>query len=1155
MTATAYAEYISTMDYRVLGPLEVHDRDGRCEIGGPRQRAVLGVLLAASGRAVAVDAILQAVYGDEASPSLRRSLQTFVSNLRHALGGAVIGHGDAYRLDLDGATVDAAAFEAAVARARDVTPDDPALASRTLREALAMWRGPPYADVEAHGHLDGEIARCSEMRLDALEARFEADLAIGRHREIVAEAAGLAAEHPWRERLRSLHIVALYRSGRQTEALRAFEETRRALTDDLGVEPSAELRELEHRILVHDPTLLVEAPTSRGDTARSAPDPPADTAPPAGWLTFVYTDIEGSTRLLRELGDTYDELIHRHHRIARAAWARHRGTEVASEGDGFVVAFAEADDALAATVDVQREIHGAAWPGTRPVRVRIGVHSGFARIGPTGYSALALHQAARVVGAAHGDQILLTAETVARIDRPSEVELVSVGRFRVRDFDEPVELFTVRASGLPVRDTAPRVPPAERHNIIRPTTPLVDRVDERQRLVADLAPGRLVTLVGPGGVGKTRLATEVALTVPDEWPDGVWFVELAPVRRGELVDAAVASVLGVADSAATHWRDGVLGHLAPRRLLLVLDNCEHLPSAVAELVDAVLSRCEHIGVLTTSRAPLGIRSERVHRIGPLAISDRPDDATRTGRGGGPAIELFEARAGPIPAAHLGDVIELCRELDGLPLAIELAAARARTVPPGELVARLRRFPASRATAFASSDPGLPERHRSLAEVLDWSVERLDLDERAVLRRLTVFVSGFDLDAALSVCATPGLADSDVADHLWSLVDGSLVEIDPGAGETRYRLLTTVRAHLEAGADDAELRDARMRLARHLRRELGPERELDLRWIHRMEIEIDNVRAVVDHPATPVDVAQALAWSVGKFHDVTDDFQTGITELGRWVEQLATDGPEMVAMLTLLADLHLRLAELDAAGRLLERAEDVATTTGSADWDSAGLTRARADLAIRLGDTAGAIDLLEADLRHRHPPRAAARLWDTLGIARGLAGDARGAIAALESELAAATASGTEALLATTHGNLAEANLQLGDRRAAAHHQLISLELARAYRHPVEVAFSMMIAARLIASPERYGDAVRLQVVADELLAEASYELYPDDHGPRAELLDAARVALGPQEFDRIAEEARAIDPDDAAELAARVLADISTPVAASTTTADPDPRA
>jgi DNA-binding SARP family transcriptional activator len=456
------------MDYRVLGPLEVLDRDGRCEIGGPRQRAVLGVLLAASGHPVAVDAILQAVYGDDASPSLRRSLQTFVSNLRQALGGAVVRHGDAYRLDLDGATVDAVSFETALARARAVTPDDPALVSRTLREALAMWRGPPYADVEAHGHLDGEIARCTEMRLEALEARFEADLAIGRHREIVGEVAGLAAEHPWRERLRALHMVALYRSGRQTEALRAFEETRRALADDLGVDPSAELRELEHRILAHDPALLDAAAPTHDDTERPAAGTPGGAPPPAGWLTFVYTDIEGSTRLLRELGDIYDELIDLHHRIARAAWTRHQGIEVASEGDGFVVAFAEARDALAATVDVQREIHAAAWPCTRPVRVRIGVHSGFARLGPAGYSALALHQAARVVGAAHGDQILLTAETVGRIERSPGVELVSVGRFRVRDFDEPVELFTVRAPGLPVRDAAPRVPPAERHNIIRP---------------------------------------------------------------------------------------------------------------------------------------------------------------------------------------------------------------------------------------------------------------------------------------------------------------------------------------------------------------------------------------------------------------------------------------------------------------------------------------------------------------------------------------------------------------------------------------------------------------------------------------------------------------------------------------------------------------
>ncbi len=852
---------------------------------------------------------------------------------------------------------------------------------------------------------------------------------------------------------------------------------------------------------------------------------------PAGVLTFVYTDIEGSTKLLRDLGEAYDELIEVYRRLARAAWERHAGTELSTEGDGFVVAFQDAGRALAATVSVQREFASAPWPTTQPVRVRVGIHTGFARLGASGYSGLALHQAARVVGAAHGDQIFLTAETVGSIrTEPVDIEIAPLGRFRVRDFDDPVELFTVRGPGLPTCDAAPRVPPAEHHNIVRPTTTLVDRVDECQRLVHDIARRRLVTLLGPGGVGKTRLAIEVGLEAADEWRDGVWFVDLAPVGRPDLVDAAVADTLGASASAGSGPRDRIVAHLADRRALLVLDNCEHLSPAPAELVEAVLAGCREVGVLATSRSPIGLRSERVHRIGPLAVG--------AGSPGGPAIELFAARSGGFDPETRPDVVDLCRELDGLPLAIELAAARAHSVPPRELVARLRRFP----TSLETIDPGLPERHRSLARVLDWSIERLSAGQRSVLSRLAVCVGGFDLETALAVCAAPALDDGDVVEHLWSLVDSSLVEIDPAAGETRYRLLTTVRKHVEACTDQTELDEAWQQLAGHLRRVLDPDGEIDRGWIVRMAIEIDNVRAVVEHPSTPVANAQALAWAVGKYHDLTDRFRVGIDELSRWESLLAAETPERVAMLTMLADLHLRLGDLSGASDAIARATQLSRTCPPPDWDAAGPVRARADLALRLGDIAGAIEGVETELRNPHPRRAEARLWDTLGIARGAAGDFAGAVAAFESELVAATTSASEAFLATTHGNLAEAKLQLDDRRGAARHQLISLELARAQRQPVNIAFSMMIAARLIAADDRYADVVRLQTVADGVLADAGFELYAEDRDVRAELLADAASALGPEEFERIEAEARSFDPDATAELAASVFISMQSPV-------------
>jgi predicted ATPase/DNA-binding SARP family transcriptional activator len=1123
------------MDYRVLGPLEVRVGDRPCEIGGPKQRTVVAMLVAAWGRPVSIDGMLQALYGDDASPSLRRSLQTYVSNLRQVVGDVIEHRANAYRLVPDDSTLDASQFEASVERAGATLGDDPATAATVLRTALAMWRGPPYADVEAHGRLDGEIARLTEMRLVALEQRFEADLALGHHREVVAEIATMALEHPWRERLQALHMTALYRSGRQTEALRAFEQTRLALADDLGVDPSPELRELEHRILVHDPSLL--APP-RAPAVRTEPEPTAEPFH-AGVLTFVYTDIEGSTKLLRDLGETYDDVLELHHRIVRGVWERHGGTELSNEGDGFVVAFAAADDALAAAVELQRTLEATTWPSDLPVRVRVGIHSGFARVGATGYSALALHQGARVVGAAHGGQIFVTSETVGRLGRaPPDVELVSLGRFRVRDFDDPVELFTVRGRGLPERSAAPRVRPAERHNIVQPTTALIDRVDERHRLIDSLGPGRVVSLLGPGGVGKTRLAVEVALDVADRWPDGVWLVALADVGRADLVDAAIADALGAPTSGGGSPRARAIAHLSAQHVLLVLDNCEHVTSMVAEFVHDLLSSCPQTAVLVTSRTPLGLRSERVLRVEPLAIRGTTRAGLHEGAVWAPAVELFAERAGGVRDDDLDDVTELCRELDGLPLAIELAAARAHTIPPRDLTARLRRLP----TQLESTDPGLPERHRSLARVLDWSLERLDPPQRAMLERLGVCVGGFDLDSVHALC-TPGTGGADegaVIDHLWSLVDGSLVTIDPAAGETRYRLLTTVRRHVVSCADPTELHAGWSRLAEHLRGVLGPDGGLDHRWIARMALEIANVRAVVEHQATPEPLGQALAWAVGKYLDLTDRFRPAVAELQRWESTWSAVTPERVAVLTLIADIHLRLGELGQAGDVLGRAGAMAEQCGSVEWDSTGLVRARADLALRLGDVQDAIDMVEAELQQSHPPRAAARLWDLLGIARGTAGDVEGGVAAFQSELAAAGASGTDTFLSTAHGNLAEAKLQLGDTAGAARHQLISLELARAHHHPVNIAFSMMIAARLVGPDGRYHDAVRLQTVADELLAVAGYELYLEDREVRAEVLAEARRALGADEFDRVCADSRSLSQDEAAELAADVLAGVPT---------------
>ena len=427
---------------------------------------------------------------------------------------------------------------------------------------------------------------------------------------------------------------------------------------------------------------------------------------PAGNLTCVFTDIEGSTRLLRELGPAYHVLLAQHDEILRQAWEDHGGCEVKTLGDSFMVVFERAADAVTASVAAQRALARADWQTELPVRVRIGMHTGYALPKGGDYTALVIHQAARVVSAARGGQVLLTETTAAQADGAG-VDIGLLGRFRVRDFDEPVALYAASGPGAPLVDAPPRVRPADGHNLVRPSTTLVGRDEDLAALTGMVDPGNVVTVVGPGGVGKTRLATEAALRVAEDWPDGAWFVDLGPLGDGAHVAEAIGDAVGApASPGAERWRS-VLAHLAERRALVVLDNCEHLPDASATAASELVAACPGVGVVATSRRSLGLRGERVQRLAPLA--------------GERGIALFLDRNASHAPANRATIAGLVRELDGLPLAIELAAARAAAVPPDEILRRLRRG----SGVIESGDPTLPDRQRSLDRLLDWSWELLD----------------------------------------------------------------------------------------------------------------------------------------------------------------------------------------------------------------------------------------------------------------------------------------------------------------------------------------------------------------------------------------------------------------------------------------------
>jgi predicted ATPase len=517
---------------------------------------------------------------------------------------------------------------------------------------------------------------------------------------------------------------------------------------------------------------------------------------PAGTVTFVFTDIEGSTRLLERLGDRYPEALAEHRRVVRSAFAAHRGVEVDTQGDAFLYAFARASDAVAASGEAQ----SALAPG--PVRVRIGVHTGEPQLTDEGYVGLDLHRGARIAAAAHGGQVVVSQSTRDLVD----ANLRDLGLHRLEDLSAPMRLYQLGDRHFPPLQTLHGT------NLPVPVTAFLGRETELGGLVDLLGRRdvRLVTLTGAGGTGKTRLALQAAAESAEEYPDGVVWVSLAPVRDPQLVSATIAAELGA--------REELSSHLADRRLLLLLDNFEHVIGAAAELAGLIAS-CPNIDLLVTSREPLHVSGEWTFAVPPLA----DDDATG----------LFRERALAVDSgfAETDEVGLICRRLDGLPLAIELAAARVNVLSPRAILERLD----ARLPLLTGGAHDVPERQRTLRATIEWSYDLLDDYERRLFARLSVFAGGATLEAAEQVC------DADL-DTLASLVDKSLLR---RRGD-RYWMLETIReyAATRLGRDDED--GCRQRHAAYYRLLVEhDDLRLDRREAARVEAEYDNVRVALD----------------------------------------------------------------------------------------------------------------------------------------------------------------------------------------------------------------------------------------------------------------------------------------------------------------------
>ncbi len=679
-------------------------------IGGPKQRTVLAMLVSRAGQPLNADAIAQAVYGEDAPATARRAVQTYVSSLRSVVGDVIGKEAGGWSLVADRDAVDASRFEDLYGSARDLRGE---AASEVLAEALGLWRGDPYSDVEAHGALDGEIARLAGLRISVRQARIDADLESGLAGDLIGEIEALLAEHPYQERFRAQHILALYRAGRQSEALRSYQQMRELLLDELGVDPSPDLQGLERRILEQDDSLLL-TPERTADS-RSAPITPASPTPAS--LT----------------------------------------------------------------------------PSTLPV----------------------------------------------------------------------------------------------------PATPLLGREEEIRRVRELMSTHRLVTLAGVGGLGKTHLALEVADREQTATGHAAHFVDLSVVSTGNDVVSAVSDVLHVRERGGGDPLRRLLAHMADKRALVVLDNCEHVIDACAELAEAALAERGEWRVLATSREVLDVAGEQVFPVPSLSAG-----------GDGAAVGLFEARAREVnPDFGCNDadravIAELCERLDGMPLAIELAAARTMVMSPTEILARID----DRFRTLAPGRRRSRNRRPTLEATLDWSYDLLDPDEQHVLTVSGVFRGRFDASAVAGVVQIDEYAATELLD---SLIAKSLVVSEGDGGVTGFRLLETVRAYAEGhlrrtGKLDA-VRD------RHLEYHVQAIGDLvDQQW-HSLK---PNIEAAIDWPVVcghHSDAIELLTAAGSAWHEHST-VQSTLDRVDVLASALTPDSPLRERLLS--AELQLALGVSD-----------------------------------------------------------------------------------------------------------------------------------------------------------------------------------------------------------------------------------------------------
>lgn len=652
---------------------------------------------------------------------------------------------------------------------------------------------------------------------------------------------------------------------------------------------------------------------------------------PYGELTFLFSDIESSTRAWELHPDAMPAALARHQAAVRAAVAEYGGTVVKDTGDGLFAVFPCARAGVMAAVLAQRELKALSWRQTGPLRARMGLHTAEAEPEHGDYHGVPVNRCARIMGVAHGGQVLVSETTHHGLvlDPPPEVSFLDLGRHRLRDLSVAVQLLQVIHPGLDLEFPPLRSLDVLPNNLPAMPSSLIGRSQELTEIAGLLTQTRLLTLTGAGGVGKTRLALQLAADQAETFSDGVWVVDLAGLGEPDLVPQAVASALRVAEQPGRSWVDSVLWFLHSRRVLLVLDNCEHLLTAVASLTELVLERCPGATVLATSREALHTPGEVAWRVPSLALPN--------GVGISDAERLFLQRAGEAdpryrPAGADRDAVaQICLRLDGLPLAIELAAARVRVLSATEIADRLDdRF----RLLTGGSRISMP-RQRTLEAAVAWSYDLLEDRQRRLFERLSVFAGGFTLSAAEAVCAASPIGSPEVLDLLTDLADRSLVIHEPGT-PSRYRLLETMRAYgrdrLLRNGELQGIRNAHLAWVSDFVRTAAPKLEgpQQERWLHTVAADLDNIRAALawSHSGGDASIGLASAASLFRYWYVRA-VREGRLWLDRLLDATASDTPPKLLAKALYADGSLTAFTGDNEGacRRHERALAIYRTLG------------------------------------------------------------------------------------------------------------------------------------------------------------------------------------------------------------------------------------